>query len=335
MASVRRLDGFARYALAVQYHGKSFLGFSYQPTQEDTILPDGTDLRGLRTVEGRIREALNTLVGDENFENFQVSSRTDRGVHAIKNSCHVDIRPRQSSSDPWDTRSLHDGINFYLSRQGMSESGDAMTQMRILAVHNAPLSMKNVFYDGTEKNGPEDMDWNARFSATDRTYVYRILQSNASFGVPFEFDRSWRIAHQKMLNVDAMNEAAQYLIGSQDVSSFRGAKCARHSPIVTMNDVSVTSQPYGLSSALDMSGSMFGSSEKDNQSLVLVKLSGKSFVYRQVRNMVGCLLEVGREKLSPMDVKRILEERDRTKAPAMAPAHGLFLVDVKHGDFII
>ena len=69
-----------RYAVSLQYHGSSFLGFSYQGLQENCILPDGTDLRGYRSVEGSIREALAEFLGGEGrFENLQVSSRTDRG----------------------------------------------------------------------------------------------------------------------------------------------------------------------------------------------------------------------------------------------------------------
>mmetsp|Transcript_11590 Transcript_11590/g.15461 ORF Transcript_11590/g.15461 Transcript_11590/m.15461 type:complete len:106 (-) Transcript_11590:264-581(-) len=68
-------------------------------------------------------------------------------------------------------------------------------------------------------------------------------------------------------------------------------------------------------------------------SLITFTISGDSFVYRQVRNMVGCLVEIGKGKLQPTHVKDLLEKRQRKLAPAMAPAHGLFLVDVEHGDF--
>lgn len=106
MASVRRQDGFVRYAFAVSYNGGRSLGFTYQGSHENAILSDGTDLRGLYSIEGRIRRALSALVGgttiqshesvhdpynkmiqENNFENIQVSSRTDRGVHALKSEC--------------------------------------------------------------------------------------------------------------------------------------------------------------------------------------------------------------------------------------------------------
>ena len=77
---LRRADGFVRYAVSCQYHGSPFLGFSYLRNQENCLLPDGTDLRGYRSVEGSIRDALAKFLGDDGrFENIQVSSRTDRG----------------------------------------------------------------------------------------------------------------------------------------------------------------------------------------------------------------------------------------------------------------
>ena len=74
--------GFVRYAVSCQYHGSSYLGFSYQgPHNENCLLHDGTDLRGYRSVEGSIRSALTKFLGGDEtyFENIQVSSRTDRG----------------------------------------------------------------------------------------------------------------------------------------------------------------------------------------------------------------------------------------------------------------
>mmetsp|Transcript_10073 Transcript_10073/g.20997 ORF Transcript_10073/g.20997 Transcript_10073/m.20997 type:complete len:244 (-) Transcript_10073:667-1398(-) len=113
---------FIRYAFSVQYHGGNSLGFSYQgPKAENCIVyhpsslsdraedADAThnediilsapkqqtiqaDLRGLESIEGRIRRALDHLVGRDGYQNIRVSSRTDRGVHAWRNTFHVDIR---------------------------------------------------------------------------------------------------------------------------------------------------------------------------------------------------------------------------------------------------
>jgi tRNA pseudouridine38-40 synthase len=358
MAALRRTDGFIRYALAIQYHGSRFLGFSYQGERgEDCITPDGTDLRGFRSVEGRLREALGDLVGADNYENIQVSSRTDRGVHALKNTLHVDIRPRSSEQNQiWDSTSLVGGLNSYLVNQGDSTSlldeeqeerrrrrrkrrrgvnGNllsGMQDLRVLNAARAPETMNNAFYNKNNQQ-PPTVDWNARFSATQRTYIYRILQSpNWNFSIPFEWDRSLRLRGGAFLDIDAMNDAGQFLEGTHDFSSFRGASCQRASPIVTINQVTVQSLPY------DMLGLGLDDdcSNHQNSSLVTIKVVGDSFVYRQVRNMVGCLLEVGRQRITPAQVKQILSQRDRSKNPTvMGPAHGLFLVDVKHGDFVI
>ena len=188
--------------------------------------------------------------------------------------------------------------------------------------------LKNPFFDGTSANGPEYMDWNARYSATERTYMYRILHSRieSGFGTAFEWDRSLRITDPEELNVEAMSEAARLLKGTRDFSAFRGNGCEQSSPVLQINDVSVTAQPYEMMMGLGMKS-------LDRPNLLSIKVCGKRFLYRQVRNMVGCLLEVGRENLSPSDVHRLMEDKDRSKAPAMAPAHGLFLADVKHGEF--
>ena len=115
------------------------MGFAYQGSgREDCLVEQprkrgkmGTvDLRGMRSVEGRLREALDDLFGSRQWENIQASSRTDRGVHALKNTFHVDIKvdnesdSRNGNSSNTDAtphesieRKLKDGINFYLSRQ--------------------------------------------------------------------------------------------------------------------------------------------------------------------------------------------------------------------------
>ena len=418
-------NGFVRYVVSCQYHGSSYLGFSYQgPQNENCILPDGTDLKGYRSVEGSIRSALTKFLGGDetHFENIQVSSRTDRGsffwwsnvsnidnldanfkfdadscgscflrilllfllplgVHALKNTFHVDIlkdfivRSRHSSDSDNNHQAhkndfasrLKKGINYYLARQSLydetsgtddksSSSSLAFTRnstLRILNAALAPEFMTNQFYQDYPEQPPV-IDWNARFSATQRTYIYRILflPGDQEWGIPFECDRAWSVRlnchhnqKQQQVDVAAMQQAASILQGTHDVSSFRAAHCQRSSPIVTMNEVSVSAQPYGDFSTLYagfgdnmLDGNRPSSSLLPSQAsamLVTIKVVGESFVYRQVRNMVGCLVEVGRGKLRPSQVQDILDAKDRSIAPCTAPAHGLFLVDVQHGDFHI
>ena len=390
--ALRRCAGFKRYALSIQYHGAMHLGIAYQGDGigENCIIADTmTDLRGVRTVEGRIRQALNSLVGQDNYENFQVSSRTDRGVHALMNTCHVDIRPRKSRAGdfdasnndgaaaavtPWDADRLHKGLNYYIRNQAkndviLADSTNTKAQkrkrsectsgnlglshlsplplslyreslensVRILSVLPAPLSAPNKFYTGKpDCTEPEEIDWNIRFTATSRTYCYRILHISGTDEreacIPFEHDRAWRImGDDKPLDVDAMNLAARALIGTHDFSSFRGKDCQRLSPVVTLNDIEISSSPHSLFGHNMAFGSTFeGSNTSRSVKLYTIRITGESFVYRQVRNIVGCLVCVGQGKMIPSEVEHILEKRQRKYAPAMAPAHGLFLTNVTH-----
>ena len=189
---------------------------------------------------------------------------------------------------------------------------------------------------------PPTVDWNARFSATERTYVYRLLcyqNQDENWSVPFEWDRSWRIRCHS-LNYNAMQEAALSLEGTHDFSSFRASRCQRQSPVVTMKSVKVHAQPFGPWNVLGGHEGLWGVEDGVDLSfcvpqLVTIHIIGNAFLYRQVRNMVGCLVQVGTGKMDASDVKNLLEQKNRQKAPSMAPAHGLFLADVKHGDFNI
>lgn len=331
-------------------------------------MSDGTDLRGFQSVEGRLRDALGSLVGNGNFENIQVSSRTDRGVHALKNTLHVDIRQRpnkRAENKSWEPNNIVNGLNFHLIRQHTSNNNKSQSsrkrtrgqpqthaflgspprrhspphEVRVLGAAKAPLSMKNSFYTGNDDDDQHELiDWNARFSATQRAYVYRIFHQpiyQDYHGIPFEWDRSWLVRDAKPLDISAMRKAALYLTGTRDFTSFRGNNCQRASPIVTMKQIAVNSQSLDSLGMLQM-GEMLGldSTSTSESTLVMIGIVGESFLYRQVRNMVGCLVEVGRGKLESSDVLGILKERDRRIAPSMAPAHGLFLVDVQHGDFV-
>mmetsp|Transcript_4789 Transcript_4789/g.8153 ORF Transcript_4789/g.8153 Transcript_4789/m.8153 type:complete len:217 (+) Transcript_4789:2-652(+) len=207
--------------------------------------------------------------------------------------------------------------------------------LRVLNVLPAPLSAPNKFHTG--KPGctePEEIDWNIRFTATSRTYCYRILHISGNDEreacMPFEHDRSWRMLDDdEPLDVDAMNLAAKILIGTHDFSSFRGKGCQRLSPVVTLNDIEISSTPYSPFGH-DMTFSTTTKDSNTSVNLYTIRITGESFVYRQVRNMVGCLVRVGQGKTMPSEVEHILEKRERKLAPVMAPAHGLFLTNVAH-----
>ena len=147
-------------------------------------------------------------------------------------------------------------------------------------------------------------DFHARFSAKGRGYVYRILNRRAP--TVLLKDRVWVICYS--LDVEKMREGAKYLLGNHDFSSFRGAGCQAKSPIKTLDKLDIVV----------------------NGDEIDFIVEARSFIYHQVRNIVGTLKCVGDGKLSPKDIKTILEAKDRKKAGPTAPACGLYLNKVMY-----
>ncbi|MBR1825920.1 MAG: tRNA pseudouridine(38-40) synthase TruA [Alphaproteobacteria bacterium] len=185
----------------------------------------------------------------------------------------------------------HFDLELDLSEYKMQESLNAL-----LRELQAPVSVIK-----TEK---VDDDFHARFSAKGRGYIYRIL--NRRGASPLLLNRVWHVTYP--LNVEKMRLGAQYLLGHHDFSSFRGSGCQAKSPLKTLDRLDI---------------------ERTGDEIVFT-VEARSFIYHQVRNMVGTLMQVGCGKLKPEDVKRILEACDRTKAGISAPAYGLYLNKVMY-----
>lgn len=146
--------------------------------------------------------------------------------------------------------------------------------------------------------------FHARFSATARTYRYLIANQAQR---PAIFHR-WLTWEKNPLDHSQMHEAAQYLLGEQDFSSFRAAGCQSRSPNRNVHAIRVWRQGE----------------------LVVVEIIANAFLHHMVRNIVGSLIEVGRKAQSVDWLETLLQKRDRTQAPATAPANGLYLVKVTY-----
>jgi tRNA pseudouridine38-40 synthase len=144
--------------------------------------------------------------------------------------------------------------------------------------------------------------FHARFSAIQRAYLYRILDRRPPPAL--EKGRVWWIATP--LDVEAMNAAAQLLPGQRDFSTFRAADCQADGPVKT----------------LDVLTAMRVGEE------IQVRARARSFLYHQVRNMVGSLKMVGEGKWSLDEFKRARDAADRTQGGPTAPPEGLYLTDV-------
>ncbi len=185
----------------------------------------------------------------------------------------------------------HFDLDMDLSEFKMRESLNAL-----LRELQAPVAVINA-----EKVGE---DFHARFSAKGRGYIYRIL--NRRGPSPLRTNRVWLVSYN--LDVAAMQKGAQYLLGNHDFSSFRGAGCQALSPVKTLDKLDI---------------------ERQGEEIIFT-VEARSFIYHQVRNMVGSLMQVGNGTYTPEDIKRMLDAKDRAAAGISAPACGLYLNKVMY-----
>jgi tRNA pseudouridine38-40 synthase len=244
------------------------------PRYKLTIEYDGAPFVGWqRQANGlSVQEAIETAVLAICGERVAVSGagRTDAGVHARGQVAHVDL-PRE-----WRADRLRDAVNAHLRPWPVA----------ILATEPMPPT------------------FDARFSAIERHYLYRIVDRRAPLTV--EHGRAWLVTRK--LDVQAMREAATGLLGKHDFSTFRAAECQAQSPLRTMNRLDVD---------------RFGDE-------IHIRASARSFLHTQVRSMVGSLEYVGAGKWSAADLRAALDACDRRRCGIVAPAAGLYLMGVDY-----
>ena len=148
-------------------------------------------------------------------------------------------------------------------------------------------------------------DFHARFSAVGRRYIYRILNRRAPPAL--DQGRVWHV--KKRLDHEAMHVAAQRLVGRHDFTTFRDMQCQASSPIKTLDLAEV----------------------RREGEQVLLEFASRSFLHRQVRSMVGSLVEVGASRWSADQLQAALEAKDRRRCGQVAPAQGLYLTRVEYG----
>jgi tRNA pseudouridine38-40 synthase len=161
---------------------------------------------------------------------------------------------------------------------------------------------------GAEEVGP---DFNARWSSLGKTYRYRLYRGKV---VP---PMLWRyVLHYPFpLDEDAMRDAASRFVGMHDFASFAASTGSEE------DDKERSTEREIYSTELLRSA--------DNEEMVFT-VKGRSFLRYMVRKMVGTLLDVGRGRLSPADIDRLFELRDRSKSGPTVPPQGLVMVEVQH-----
>lgn len=261
------------------------------------IAYDGTQYHGyqiqdgLSTIEGEVRKALINLTNENDIELIG-GSRTDAGVHALDNVCVFDT----SSSIPPEKY-------IFALNQRLPED------IRIT------------------KSEEVTPDFHPRHCDSVKTYDYHIHTGK----VPNPVKRLYSFYTYYSINIQAMKEAASYIIGEHDFSSFCAAGAQVDSKIRTIYSCEIItgSEPDTMcqSNCFDDSVIPGDSIAKDESisSDITIRISGNGFLYNMVRIIAGTLLEVGRGHIAPSEVKAIIASMDRTKAGPTAPACGLIL----------
>ncbi len=150
-------------------------------------------------------------------------------------------------------------------------------------------------------------NFHARFSAIERRYVYRILNRVAPPAI-----HATKILHvKKPLNIALMHQAAQCLCGTHDFSAFRAKDCQAKSPIKTIHRCGFTTPNDSLMPDIHE-----------------FYIHANGFLYHQVRNIIGTLLDIGTGKREMDDMKKILESKKRVNAGVNAAPDGLYLTEI-------
>jgi tRNA pseudouridine38-40 synthase len=221
------------------------------------------------SVQAAVENALRGFCGETVA--IVAAGRTDAGVHALGQVAHVDL------VRDWNPATVRDAVNFHLKPAAV-----------------AVLSADRV-----------SDHFHARFSARQRSYLYRILNRPAP--PVLDRGRAWWVPAP--LDSARMADAADTLIGRHDFSSFRSSICQARSPVRTMDALTV----------------------ERHDEYILIRARARSFLHHQVRVITGTLKLAGEGKWTTADVRAALAAQDRRRSGPTAPAAGLYLAGVAYG----
>ncbi|MBL9049743.1 MAG: tRNA pseudouridine(38-40) synthase TruA [Tabrizicola sp.] len=229
---------------------------------------------GLPSVQETVERALGKL--EPGPHTIAAAGRTDAGVHATAQVAHADL------SRDWDPFRLSEALNAHLRPDPVAITACAR--------------VSDAFH--------------ARFSATGRRYLYRLVARRA----PVTHDRGlvWQVLNP--LDLEALRAGAAELVGHHDFTTFRSTLCQAKSPVKTLDRIDISTEPYpgGIEYRFE--------------------LAARSFLHNQVRSIVGTLERVGAGSWTPDDVRTALDARDRAACGPVAPPQGLYLTGVGYPD---
>ena len=233
---------------------------------------NGTDFHGWQrqdnsaTIQQEIEENLSIILQTETT--IMGCGRTDTGVHAKEYFAHFDAE------------------NLSIELKDLQHKLNSLLPLGI--------AIANIF--------PVSDDAHARFSATKRSYEYRIISAKD----PFEHTTAYRF--NIPLDLEAMNKACELLLGEKDFGCFCKANTSNATDICTV----------------------YHAEWKSDNNFLLFNITANRFLRNMVRAIVGTLLEVGQGRITLDDFQAVLDSKDRKSAGRSVPAHGLYLTAVEY-----
>ena len=243
-----------------------------------TIEYDGSNLVGWQrqtnglSVQEVLEKALFVLTGEK--KTIQGAGRTDAGVHALGQIAHFDLKKTMTMD------AIRDGLNFHIKK--------LYKKIKV-----SVLKVKK-----------EKKDFHARFSAKQKTYVYKILDRRPPPAI--EKKRVWHV--KKKLDDKSMKKAARILVGKHDFTSFRSTECQAKSALKTIDSIKILRV----------------------REEIQIWIKARSFLHNQVRIIAGTLVMVGKKKWKEKNIEQALKSKKRAASGQTAPAEGLYLYSVKY-----
>jgi tRNA pseudouridine38-40 synthase len=245
---------------------------------------DGTQYHGWQSQKsgGTIQDIMREKIFGITGEKIRLTgaSRTDAGVHA-------------------------------LGQVAVFGTGSGLSPDVIMRALNAKLPADIRILDSEETNS----DFHPRYRAAMKSYFYTI--STSKFQSAFLSRYVWNV--KTGLNIPAMRQAAQAILGEHDFSSFRGSGCGSKTQVRTVHSLDISRHRTISFMTAHVRGDF-----------IKIRIEANAFLRHMARNIVGTLVEVGRGNLSPEMLSKILKCRDRTVAGPTAPAQGLFLEKITY-----
>ena len=205
------------------------------------------------------------------------------------------------------------GVRTYVHGASRTDAGvSALGQVALFEIdspiptENFPKAINGRLPRDIVVTSAEELPWGFDLMSGVKSKLYRYTIYTGRHRPVLRLNQCWHIP--KKLDVEAMNEAAQLLVGKKDFKSFASAADRREDSVRTIFLCNVTAE----------------------DKWIYADVEGDGFLYNMVRNIVGTLVEVGRGRWTPEKINEILEAKDRTAAGPLAPAQGLCLMWIKY-----